>query len=42
MTDVYSYPDSSVLKNKLGIRDKERLLIAEIRLASVRLYQLQE
>lgn len=42
MADVYSYPDSSVLKNKLGIRDKERLLTAEIMLASVRLYQLQE
>lgn len=42
MADVYCYPDSSVLKNKLDIHDKERLLSAEIRLAAIRLYQLQE
>lgn len=42
MADVYCYPDSSVLKNKLGIHDKEQLLMAEIRLAAIRLYQLQE
>jgi len=42
MTDVYSYPDSGVLRNKLGIHDKDRLCEAEIRLASVRFYQLQE
>ena len=42
MADVYGYPDSSVLKNKLGIHDKEQLLMAEIRLVTIRLYQLQE
>ncbi len=42
MADVYCYPDSSVLKNKLGIHDKEQLLMAEIRLVAIRLYQLQE
>ena len=42
MADVYCYPDSSVLKNKLGINDKEQLLMAEIRLVAIRLYQLQE
>ena len=42
MADVYCYPDSSVLRNKLGIHDKERLLTAETSLAAIRLYQLQE
>lgn len=42
MADVYCYPDSSILKNKLVIHDKERLLTAEIKLAAIRLYQLQE
>lgn len=38
MADVYCYPDSSVLKNKLGIHDKECLLEAEIRFVTIRLY----
>lgn len=42
MADVYSYPDSGALKNKLGIRDKDRLYDAEIKLVAIRLYQLQE
>ena len=42
MSDVYCYPDSSVLKNRLDIHDKEQLLVAEVRLAAIRLYQLQE
>jgi cell filamentation protein len=42
MSDVYCYPDSSVLKNRLDIHDKEQLLAAEVRLAAIRLYQLQE
>ena len=29
MADVYCYPDSYVLKNKLNIHDKEQLLMAE-------------
>ena len=39
---MYCYPDSSVLKNRLDIHDKEQLLAAEVRLAAIRLYQLQE
>lgn len=42
MSDVYCYPDTTILKNKLDIHDKEQLLAAEIRLAAIRLYQLQE
>lgn len=42
MDNVYCYPGTDTLKNKLGIRDKERLLTAEIRLTAIRLYQLQE
>jgi cell filamentation protein len=42
MSDVYCYPNSSVLKNRLDIHDKKCLLEAEIRLATIRLYQLQE
>ena len=42
MSDVYCYTDSSVLKNRLDIHDKEQLLAAEVRLAAIRLYQLQE
>ena len=37
MADVYCYPDSSALKNKLDIHNKERLLTAETRLAAIRL-----
>ncbi len=40
MSDVYCYTDSSVLKNRLDIHDKEQLLVAEVRLAAIRLYQL--
>lgn len=42
MPDVYCYPDTNVLKNNLGIHNRKRLLDAEIRLASIWLYQLQE
>lgn len=42
MDNVYCYPGSSVLKNKLNIYDKDRLCQAEIRLVAIRLYQLQE
>lgn len=38
---VYCYPDSDTLKNKLNIHGGSRLSEAEIRLVSVRLYQLQ-
>ena len=42
MDRTYCYADTSILKNKLNIRDNGRLLQAETRLAAVRLYQLQE
>lgn len=42
MDNVYCYPDSGVLKNKLNIHEKDKLSEAEIRLTAVRLYQLQE
>ena len=42
MDNIYCYPDSSVLRNKLNIHNKEQLLAAEIKLAAIRLYQLQE
>ena len=42
MDDVYCYPDSFILKNKLNIHDKDRLCRAEISLVSIRLYQLYE
>lgn len=38
---IYCYPDTAdILKNKLNIHDAGRLLEAEIRLVSIRLYQL--
>lgn len=42
MDNVYCYPGKAVLKNKLGIQERDRLLTAEIRLTAIRLYQLQE
>ena len=42
MDKIYCYPDTSILINKLDIHDKTLLLQAETRLASIRLYQLQE
>lgn len=42
MDKTYCYPGTDVLKNRLNIRDENRLLDAEIKLVSVRLYQLQE
>ena len=42
MSDVYCYPDSYVLKNKLDIHDKEQLLTAEIKLAAIRLYRKRQ
>lgn len=42
MDKVYCYPDTDVLKNRLNICDENRLLDAEIKMVSVRLYQLQE
>jgi len=41
MDKIYCYPDTSILKNKLDIHDKDRLLIAETSFVSARLYQLQ-
>jgi len=38
--DPYVYPGTSVLKNKLGIRDKATLEQAEYDLSSVRIAQL--
>lgn len=38
---TYCYPDTNILKNKLNIYDEYRLSEAEIRLVSIRLYQLQ-
>ena len=38
---TYCYPDTNILKNKLNIHDENKLLEAEIRLVSIRLYQLQ-
>lgn len=38
---IYCYPDTDILKNKLNIHDESGLLEAEIRLVSIRLYQLQ-
>ena len=40
--NIYCYPDSNVLVNKLGITDKDELFQAEIQFTSARLYQLQE
>lgn len=41
MSDNYCYPNSTVLKNKLNIQDKQTLLQAEIALTSTRLLELQ-
>lgn len=42
MSDTkYCYPNSSVLKNKLGIMDENKLLITEIKLTSNRMIGLQ-
>ena len=38
---IYCYPDTDILKNNLNIQDESRLSQAEIRLVSIRLYQLQ-
>lgn len=38
---TYCYSDTNILKNKLNIHDENRLFKAEIRLVSIRLYQLQ-
>lgn len=37
---IYCYPDTDILINKLGIQDQSRLLEAETKLVSIRLYQL--
>lgn len=37
---VYCYPDSDVLKNKMGVRDSERLSRLERRLTMLRLLDL--
>lgn len=43
MSDTkYCYPHTYILKNKLGIRDKEKLMDAEIRLTSARMFGLQK
>lgn len=42
MNNVYCYPGTSALRNKLNIHEKDRLCEAEIRLTAIRLYQLQE
>lgn len=42
MDKIYCYPDTSILKNKLDIHDKNQLLTAETSLVAVRLYQLYQ
>lgn len=42
MDNVYCYPGTDTLKNKLNIHEKDRLSEVEIRLTAIRLYQLQE
>lgn len=42
MDNKYCYQGTSILKNKLNIHDKDRLLMAETRLAAIRLCQLYE
>lgn len=37
---IYCYPDSDVLKNRMGIRDKERLVQLEKRLTMLRILEL--
>ena len=37
---VYCYPNSNVLINKLGIKDKNKLSIIERRLTMLRLFEL--
>lgn len=41
MDNTYCYPDTDVLKNYLNIHDEYRLSEAEMRLVSIRLYQIQ-
>lgn len=42
MSDTkYCYPHTDILKNKLDIRDKEKLINAEIRLTSINIISLQ-
>ena len=42
MPDPYCYPDTRVLKNKLGIKDQEELSLAERKLAKYRSRELFE
>lgn len=42
MDNVYCYPGTDTLKNKLNIHEKDRSSEVEIRLTAIRLYQLQE
>lgn len=42
MADKYCYPNSTILKNKLNLHDKNTLLQVEIELTSARLFELQE
>ena len=37
----YCYPDSDVLINKLGLTDKDELFLAEMKLTSARLQNLE-
>ncbi len=37
---IYCYPDSDVLKNRMGIRDKEQLGRLEQRLTMLRILEL--
>ena len=39
---IYCYPDTDTLINRLNIHDSGRLLEAETRMVSIRLYQLQK
>ena len=40
--NIYCYPNSEILKNKLQIKNKQELLNAEIELTSNRLLELQQ
>lgn len=40
--NIYCYPDSEVLKNKLNITDKNELFEAEKELTAIRLKELQD
>lgn len=42
MIDTYCYPNSHVLKNKLGITDTKALQAAEIEVTSASLFELQQ